>query len=343
MMYKRYFLWGAGSVGRRILKHLSSLGILEGIIDNDPAKQGQFISGLLISGYDSIKPLLKDAHIIIAHFGFIETEEILKRDNISFSRFSEFITEWHWKKNCQHALGFIDFPVTTRCSLACRDCMQYIPYRTQQDIAFLYLKKQLSSFFSHISFVGEMSIIGGEPFLHEYIAELIAHIGECYAGRVGSLVVTTNGTIIPSSFMIEQCRKANVFISVSDYSDTLAYSEKITELEFVVKSGGVKIERKLWNWADPGKFNFNYPFKDCGQTHMQLSDEKLWRCTLMAAGYSAGFCEAQSGRDYFDLSQEKSDELHSFLIDTDFLYRTTQCQKCLYPQKIVVPSAVQLR
>jgi hypothetical protein len=341
-MYKRYFLWGIGSVGQRALKYLQPLNILEGIIDNAPAKQRQKVNGLLISGYDDVKPFLKDAIVIIAHFAFKEAEEILKRDNIRFMRLADFITNYYWETKKKHALGFIDFPVTTRCSLNCKDCMQYIPYRPQTDVPFSYLKKQLSSLFNHVSFVGEISIIGGEPFLHENLAELIGYIHENYSERIGSLVITTNGTIVPEKSVIEQCRKAGVFISVSDYSDTLKYSEQITELEAAVKNAGVKIERKQYAWSDPGKFNFDGTIIDCDLPHMQLFNEKLWRCTLMAAGFSAGLCKARGGHDFFDLSQEKNDELHNFLSGENFSQRTTQCQKCLYPQKIKIPSAVQM-
>ena len=338
-----HYLWGIGGVGQRALNYLLPLGVLDGIIDNDPKKQGQIIDGLLVNGYGDLLPLIKDrgSTVVISHFGLKEAEEVLERDGVRYFRLSDFITNWFWENKKKDAIGFLDFPITMRCSLNCRDCMQYVPYRTGQDILLKDLCRQLEALFGKVAFVGEMSIIGGEPFLHGHIGELLGFIDERYQSRIGSLVITTNGTVVPDFSVLEQIRKADVFVSVSDYSDAIdGMDEKISKLEVLARQAVVKIGRKKWSWVEPGKFDCTAPYVDCGQTHMQLLDGKLWHCTLLAAGNAAGFCEATSGLDFWDLREAYG--FHEFIKRSKMEHRTTQCIKCGYRLKQPVPSAVQV-
>lgn len=337
---KCFYLWGAGNVGKRALAYLAPLNIINGIIDADRSKHGQTLYSIPIGSYDDAKPHLKDCGVIIAHFSPKETEEVLDKDGVVHWRLSDFLTIWYRAERAQNAIGFLDFPVTTRCTLSCAKCMQYIPCRIKEDIAVETLKRDLDALFNTIDFVGEISVIGGEPFLHEKLSGFVEYINENYRERIGSLVVTTNGTVMPDARALDVCHNVGVFISISDYSNAIAgMDEKLAAFEKTVTGAGVETERKRWNWNDPGRFDSEVGFEGCTQTHMQLLDGKLWRCTLMAAGCAAGYCKAVDGFDYYDLSV-KTDDLHSFL-EPFRSERTSQCRRCLYPRGVSIPSAVQ--
>ena len=342
-MIESYYLWGAGSVGKRALEYLLPLGILKGIIDNDHSKQGQVLSGLTISRYDSIKTHLKETGVIIAHFSPRETEQILRRDQITHWRLAEFITTWFWAKKQQHAIGFLDLPITTFCTLSCIDCMQYVTSRPKHDVPFKSLTRELDALFRCVSFVGEMSIIGGEPFLYKQLPDILDYLVDNYRDRIGSLVITTNGTVTPETRTLERCSKANVFISVSDYSEAITHlGERIAKLELMAKEAGIRIERKRWGWFAPGIFNTDSDPAECRLSHMQLAEGKLWRCTLMAAGYFAKHCTAISTHDYYDLSYEEGARIHDFLSGSNQTERTSQCRKCKFPSEVHIPCARQV-
>ena len=337
------------------MEYLLPLGILDGIIDNDITKIGQEIYGLRVYDYPSAKPLLKEAGVIIAHLSYEESEMVLERDNISFYRLGDFITAWFREKHRQNAIGFLDFIITTKCTLNCKDCMQYIPWRTQNNISAAVLTGDLKALFSQVSFVGEMSIIGGEPFMHTKLEELLKYIGSDFRQKIGSIVITTNGTITPKPSLLEQCRKAGAGISISDYTGTVppvVYEEQVAELEAAAKKAGVNARRKGWSWLKPGRFDAEEgsEFIACGQSHMQLYRGRLWRCTLMAGGYAAGFCKAREVHDYYKLHRGNSELMRRFLCHRELLRehigdamatQTSQCGACWFPKKISVPSAVQ--
>jgi len=247
---------------------------------------------------------------------------------------------WYWKEKRQHAIGFLDLTISARCTLNCRDCMQFIPYQPKQDVPLESLKQELESLFYHILFVGEISVIGGEPFLYSKMAELLEYIDKNYRERIGSIVITTNGTIVPNPQTLSLCCDAGVFISISDYSNTIPeLADRIEKVETAAHEADVKIERKRWNWTDPGRFDADTDFVGCTQTHMQIADGKLWSCTLMAAGYTAGFCTAVDGHDYFNLLHRNQD-IGAFL-NKESTERTSLCRRCMFPRGVSVPSAVQ--
>ena len=345
MSMHKYFLWGAGNVGRRAVGYLKPLGILDGIIDSDETKWGQCIDGLEIYSYEMVKPALvaQGAGVIIGYFGSGETERVLAGDGVVYYKLADFIPQWFWKARRQHAVGFLDFPITTRCTLNCKECMQYIPEREGRDVSLVDLKQSLDVLFHCVSFVGEMSIIGGEPFLHKDIAGLMAYIQENYRGKIGSLVITTNGMVLPDAEVLDVCREVGVYISISDYSETLPHiGDSVVQLKKLTKNAGIQSEQKRWKWVSPGRFDADGGFFECSQRHMQLLDKKLWCCSLMAAAAAAGICEAQAGDDYYDLSLKCNKSFAQFLLNEDKMQRTSQCNYCLYPRAVAIPAAVQV-
>ena len=340
-MHDKYFLWGAGSVGTRALSYLVNLNCIIGVIDSDSNKWGKSINGLKIYNYEEIKTSLNNIGIIIAYFGSKETEELLSKDGRSFIKLSEFITEYYWEKLNQSAIGFLDFPVTTNCTLMCKYCMQYIPYRIKEDVSLDALKNELKILLNKVAFIGEISIIGGEPFLYKQLSDLLLFIKDNYYNQIGSFVITTNGTIIPEKKVLDLCKTINAYISISDYSEILPeLDSKITKLEAAARQIGISIERKRWFWVDPGRFDKTNDVVDCTLTHMQLSKQRLWKCSLMAAGYHANYCNAVEGQDYYDLVNNDSITIRDLMVYKG-IERTSQCKKCLYPTAMAIPSAEQ--
>lgn len=339
MEQNRFYLWGAGGVGKRAAAYLATLADFVGVIDNDVSKHGETLCGLPICSYESAKPYLSNSIVVIAHFSPRSTEEVLRRDGFYSMRLSEFIAHLFWERNSQNALGFLDFPITMRCTLNCRDCMQRVPLRKNKDVPVETLIDDLGALFRSVSFVGEISIIGGEPFVHSDFLQLLTHIVNNYREQIGSLVITTNGTVIPPKDVLDLCRDNGIFISISDYGKTLpSIIPKLEKLEETARASGVSNERKRWSWSDPGCFDSECGINECTLEHMQLYGGRLWRCTFMAAGTYAGLCTAVESKDYYDLYTGNRKELHNFLSAGKL---TTQCHKCRYPLEIGIESAVQ--
>lgn len=337
-MNKKYYLWGAGGLGRRLYPRIP-LQIIKGIIDSDKTKFGEQIGEFTVTPYD--KEVIGDCGIIIVCFNSSAVEKKLSNDGVPFLRLSQFYTDWYWHTHKQNALSFVDLPITSRCTLKCKHCMQYLPLRgAGSDVS----AEEIIAWWDRLVYlypqIMEVSIMGGEPFLHLKIDEIIEHIAN---SSDISIVVTTNGMVMPTDSVIEKLKKNNVFVSISDYSNTLpTVKEKIDNFQAKLKQRGIQAERKTHLWIDQGKFDCKIESDsyDCARTHFQLADNRLWYCTLQCAGNKAGLCPAQDGIDYIELSNKYTSlELYQFSNDN---IKTTICKNCGSRHGRSVPVAEQV-
>lgn len=110
----------------------------------------------------------------------------------------------------------IDFVVTEKCSLKCRECsnlMQY--YRNPQNFSFVVLKKELDQLLMIVDEIFELRIIGGEPFMNPDIYEIISYAIK--KKQIKRVVIYTNGTILPNAEQMNLLRNSKIWFSISDY------------------------------------------------------------------------------------------------------------------------------
>ncbi len=338
-MNKKFYLWGIGGIGKRLLPKLAKHGMIAGVTDSNIKKIGMTISGFTVESVE--RTLLSGGGIIFSFFGHNPEAKILNERGIPFYSISDFYTEWFWNVRNENALSFLDLPITSRCTLNCKYCMQYLPIRDQrQDIPFSQISLWWDCLVKHFPYIMEVSIMGGEPFLHPFLGEIVEYIE---MSTDISIVVTTNGTVMPNDQTIEKLKKHNVFVSISDYSVSLPYlADRINEFENRLKESGIRVERKTHLWIDQGRFkkSINTESTDCARSHFQLSDNKLWYCTLQAAGNKANLCLAEKGVDYIDLNSEYSPlDLYRF---SNSKTKTTVCNLCSSRERQSVPVAEQM-
>jgi len=219
--------------------------------------------------------------------------------------------------------------------------MQYIPYRTSKsDVPIGDIKKRLDGLYNTIDYILETSIIGGEPFLHPDLSELLYSIDR---EKIKSIVITTNGMIIPKDNVMKACVETDVFISISDYSNTLPHiSDKTDAFERIVKNAGIRCERKNQVWVAPGKFSCNSDkVSDCLRTHFQLTADKLWYCSLQCGADLSGICSSEENQDYIKLNMIDSNrkvDVQKFISK----HTTSVCNKCENAIGQIVPVAEQI-
>lgn len=90
----------------------------------------------------------------------------------------------------------MDMVVTTKCSLKCRDCsnlMQYYgsPYNISLDKNINSLEKLSQA----IDEIGTLTILGGEPLLYPYLAQVLEKA--ISIKKIQKVRLISNGTILP--------------------------------------------------------------------------------------------------------------------------------------------------
>lgn len=110
----------------------------------------------------------------------------------------------------------IQYVVSERCSLKCRDCshlMQY--YQNPQDIDLNKYKTSFDLLLDAVDHIAELRILGGEPFMNGKMDSVITWYHECE--KIQSISVYTNGTIIPNEAILQALQREKVKVHISDY------------------------------------------------------------------------------------------------------------------------------
>ena len=80
-------------------------------------------------------------------------------------------------------VGSIDVSLTTRCNLKCKNCGSLMPlYAHPKDVELDVIIKSLDRFFACVDRVVRVNVIGGEPFLYPYLADVVDFACHGHAG-----------------------------------------------------------------------------------------------------------------------------------------------------------------
>lgn len=112
----------------------------------------------------------------------------------------------------------LNFCITERCSLKCKDCchlMQY--YENPID----YKKEDLFSYLDRIDevmdSVSELPILGGEPFVNKDVYDIVVYAQE--KKSIQHILILTNATILPKKEELLRFDKNKVGFSISSYGE----------------------------------------------------------------------------------------------------------------------------
>lgn len=183
-------------------------------------------------------------------------------------------------------IPFFDFNVNNACSLKCRNCDQGIPYLNNKEI-YKYddLKRWFDTLLDKVNYVYQISILGGEPFLNKDIDRIINYCAN--SKKIGSIIVVTNGTIIPSRKVIQSLKNKKIIVGISWYpiNDDSNRKRLIKYLEIK----GINYHVRRSNWLDFGDWRYsrNYSKKRLKDNYkrcflnscLQYNKGILYHCT----------------------------------------------------------------
>jgi organic radical activating enzyme len=178
--------------------------------------------------------------------------------------------EAFYQKN-EFNLPQIQFAVTTRCTLKCKDCNFFLPYfnktKNQKDLSFSDFKRQLANLTRIIHTVYRFQFLGGEPLLCREFPLILAEAAE--NNKIPKIEIVTNGTVLPSTELLSIVTefRHKVCFHVSDYSvnESLKPFLKHDKLFPLLKENDIKYQMSTdMHWYHEA------PIQDYG-----ISEEKL--------------------------------------------------------------------
>lgn len=280
--------------------------------------------------------------------------------NVDFFYFNEFMAIWNWVNAQKVVINKIDVMITSRCTLNCRDCVYFIPaYSQPMDRPIDLVKEDIALFFDTVDYIREISIVGGEPFMHENLNEIIEYIAINFKEKTGTLQVITNGTVLPNQLLVKSILDNHVQIVISDYTETLPWVKgKLQKfltcmqehnIDYIIPSMGMWVDYgNPTNKKSLGCKELDRHFELCAMPCRVLEYKKYFFCTRNYGAVRAGLYEAKDG--YFPLNELMKDkqEKEEFLkfevgvVEKGYLDYCDNCNGFPTINKKFVPAAVQI-
>lgn len=123
----------------------------------------------------------------------------------------------------------IQYVVSERCSLKCKDCSHLIQYyKNPQDIDLDLYKPAFDLLLEQSDYIAELRILGGEPFMNRDMGKVIEWYHD--SSKIQSISVYTNGTIVPDVNILRALQKDNVKVHISNYKVNESRIEKLVKV-----------------------------------------------------------------------------------------------------------------
>jgi len=234
------------------------------------------------------------------------------------------------------------FIITSKCSLRCKYCVQYIPnYEDEKkgNIPLDSIKRDINKYLSMIDTVGTISVMGGETFLHPDLGEIAREF--CKYDNFGFISFPTNGFVPISEKQLDGMDDKRIVIPFGAYKHVASEKQKEIynkNIELVKKSGVMFVESNtLPAWYDSKrlvKFTDSIDYmmmrkKSCPSPprNLQVRDGKIHVCDRSVALHAMETVDYPM--DYLDLRQDISiSEMRKKFIEfgnSDFYYTCGHC------------------
>lgn len=370
---RKVYVFGAGILGKDIRQRLELFGCFGGFIDNDVEKQNNGIESMAVMSFADYMQISEKGILVIAAdyknipelcsqvsgAGLEPSKDYFVWTDFIRRIYPILITYYYDKSYVELA----QISITERCTLRCRKCAHACPYASKS-LPDLKLEEVYSSadlFFDKVDIVREFVLIGGEPLLYKELPRVVAYIGERYRHKMVTFSIATNGTIVPSDELLEQCMKYQTVIKISNYSAAVPeLAEVYDKLEHRLKKSGVRYEMgsQEMEWFDYGfdyVNNFNASesemlrlFDGCGTNCREVRENKYYYC-VMARSVSENMGFDIGREDYLDLKKLPAADYKKILLefnlgysDKGYLEMCRHCNGAAAAKRMKMPAAEQM-
>lgn len=371
-------VFGASVTGKIVLDLLDIMGMRPVCFcDNDPRKQLQPFHGYDVLSFERVQADYADALVIVAADRYYkEIKNQLSRGGFNDTyRDSDLVqcidfrkappskvdkVIWHLAKQGKLAelgrvspgelhLPRLNVVITSRCTLRCKDCSSLIPfYKERTDFDTGKIVDSLDRIFACVDWIYHVELLGGELFLSPDVPLIMNHLLD--KGKILHIDVITNGTILPSTRVLESFKHNRVSVVIDDYGRLSGQKDALSETLM-----GLGIDFRInrhWAWADLGGFAMRKRsgqalknlFAACNfNSCAELLDGRLHRCPRSSHGTKTGLVPEYPG-DFLEISDSARDtddlkeKLRRFFYDKEFIQACDHCDGNTENSLVLIPA-----
>lgn len=268
-----------------------------------------------------------------------------KKNEIIKNYIKEEITDFY--ENNIIKIPQLEFNITTKCSLKCKDCCALIPEFNQHghiNLSFQDFKNQFDKI-NEVAGIRHLIILGGEPLLNKDLPQMINYAAK--NSNIDLIRITTNGTIIPSKELLDVINQNpnRIYFYLSNYSNNPNLDKllKYEEIKKVLHENNIRFQMvESWNWLEEkGMSKDKFP--------EEITKEKIKNCYRVKCSQvlngQFGICSKALGAK--ELGLLKSDDFIDIIKSNDLkqdlirFYNNSipeACEYCILSEKRVEPA-----
>lgn len=247
----------------------------------------------------------------------------------------------------------IDFVITERCSLRCKDCFNLMPYyQNPQNYKYEELITTLKEVENIFDEICEFRILGGEPFITPYVYKIVDYVSKIE--NINFVVIYTNGTILPDAKWLKTIDKEKVVFRISNYGPLSKNHDKLIETleENEVYYEDLNMIQSHWyqvlttcNYQRDSK-EMQAIYQDCyGRDCLTILKGNLYQCEMLANLHNLGKVNLIES-DYVNLVtgdlQEIKKKTWKYLNSKKFLEGCLSCGMEKRENLLIVKPAIQI-
>ena len=266
-------------------------------------------------------------------------KDFLDKKHIKYTWYKNIASIWPFIHTQKVHIFQTDVLVTERCNLACSFCNMFIPhYELPKHRDTQTILNDIDLYFNLVDYVSIFHLVGGEPFLHPNIKDIIEYILEKYSDKIDKFIITTNGTVLPKEEILEVLKNNNVILSVSNYSNKLEkLKSKVDRVLATYQENNINhYVRNNIEWYDFGDLRIKnnmseeeliHHFDSCTAPFRGLNDGKFYYCHLNTSAVLTKLFPPNEN-DYVNLSEVYPKDLIKFDLGFTELGYVTFCDNC---------------
>ena len=242
----------------------------------------------------------------------------------------------------------IEFCITTKCTLKCKDCCALIPKFNKCkhiDMSFEDYKLYLDKMLKNVNSIRHFVLLGGETLINPELTKMIEYA--CSLEKINVVQLITNGTMKCSNDLIAALRKNNkkVYVYISNYSinEDLKPLLKHQEIIGTLKENDIKYQiADNKEWVKEKEFSdtpddistTSKKMYDCFRTQCnQVLNGHIDICSKAASARELGLLEIKDSIDIVNSKNLKND-----LVDFYKNNYMDACKSCILSDEKIMPA-----
>ena len=203
------------------------------------------------------------------------------------------------------------FVINTKCTLKCKHCSYLLNCYAEEDkinFPLERIKKDMDKFFDAVDTVAFVSLIGGEPFLHPDLNEIVEH--NLTKSNFGMIGITTNGICRISKDNLRVLNNPRTRVIFSHYTHALSeQQESIFQANVKkVRSAGINysLGEPMW-YLPPSLTDQNYSHKQLLKKKAGCSSSFTSRIVMNGRYFPCSVCMNAHGLEVCDTLEDSID------------------------------------